>query len=118
MCYYIINYAVFFFLFSFSVPPTILPGPTELTVTAGKLVTLPCMSDGVPEPTVTWQKDGTPLRLDVPGLRQQATGSLQIPVAKESDIGSYTCLVYNDAGRNTRTITLTVHSEYGLNCRA
>ena len=102
----------FFVCLFVSVPPTILPGPTELTVLSGKLVTLPCMSDGVPEPTVTWQKDGAPLRLDVPGLRQQPSGSLQILVARESDIGSYTCLVSNDAGRNTRTITLTVHSEY------
>lgn len=44
------------------VPPVIAAGPAELAVLEGLEVLLPCAARGVPEPRVSWSRDGAPVR--------------------------------------------------------
>ncbi len=46
------------------VPPVIRSGATNLTMLVNNPVTLECRVYGVPEPRVTWSKNGMPLRTD------------------------------------------------------
>ncbi|NWQ84386.1 HMCN2 protein, partial [Columbina picui] len=43
------------------VPPVITAGPAELAVLEGLDVLLPCATRGVPEPRVSWSRDGAPV---------------------------------------------------------
>lgn len=44
------------------VPPIIAAGPLELVVLEGLEVLLPCAARGVPEPRVSWSREGALLR--------------------------------------------------------
>lgn len=44
-------------------PPTIAPGPSNLTLTAHSPASLPCEASGSPKPLVSWWKDGQKLDL-------------------------------------------------------
>lgn len=43
-------------------PPTIAAGPVELAVLEGQDVLLPCAARGIPEPRVSWSREGAPVR--------------------------------------------------------
>ncbi|XP_054980117.1 LOW QUALITY PROTEIN: hemicentin-2 [Sorex araneus] len=88
------------------VPPTFRQAPSSLQdpvqVRAGDVATLSCEVDALPEPAVTWAKDGQPLGTPPAGQ------TLQIPAAQVSDTGLYSCKVQNAAGEAMRTFVLTV----------
>ena len=44
------------------VPPVITAGPPELAVLEGLEVLLPCDAHGIPEPRVSWNREGSPVR--------------------------------------------------------
>lgn len=44
------------------VPPVIVAGPAELAVLEGLEVLLPCAAHGIPEPRVSWSREGAPVR--------------------------------------------------------
>lgn len=44
------------------VPPVIMAGPAELAVLEGLEVLLPCAARGIPEPRVSWSREGAPVR--------------------------------------------------------
>lgn len=46
------------------VPPVVEAGPVELSVPEGLQVLLPCAVRGIPEPRITWSKDGAVVRGD------------------------------------------------------
>ncbi|XP_076089438.1 twitchin-like isoform X1 [Mytilus galloprovincialis] len=60
---------------------------------------------GIPEPTVTWKKDGRNLTNDGHYLISQDGGNCYLTIrgAKDRDQGLYTCIVANAAGENTCT---------------
>ncbi|CAK6433530.1 unnamed protein product [Pipistrellus nathusii] len=94
------------------VPPTFRPalgGPQDrFSVRAGDKAVLSCETDSLPEPAVTWYKDGRPL---VPAQRTQALQGgqkLAILDTQVSDRGVYSCKVRNAAGEATRAFVLTV----------
>nr|XP_033715233.1 hemicentin-2-like [Tursiops truncatus] len=94
------------------VPPTFRQassGPQGVVlVKAGDKAVLSCEADSLPEPTVTWHKDGQPLVL---AQRTQALlggQRLEIQDTQVSDKGLYSCRVNNTAGEAVRTFTLTV----------
>ncbi|XP_059849711.1 hemicentin-1-like [Hypanus sabinus] len=82
--------------------------PTEIAVTRGGAVTLNCDAHGVPQPTLTWLKDGRPV-VSWQGIQVEKGGqTLTIPEAQEHHTGRYTCLAVNAAGQSDRKFDLTV----------
>ena len=96
-------------------PPRIIDDPTNVTVLRNEPATLRCAFDGVPQPEVTWYREGEPLeprghRLVLPDgalffLRvTQSRGG-----AGRGDAGTYWCVARNAAGQaRSRNATLTV----------
>ncbi|XP_036769471.2 hemicentin-2 isoform X1 [Manis pentadactyla] len=93
-------------------PPTFRQpsrGPRNVVpVRAGDKAVLDCETDSIPEPVVTWYKDGQPLVLaqrtpSLPGGQR-----LEIQDTQVSDKGLYSCKVSNAAGEAMRTFVLSV----------
>ena len=105
----------FFFLI---VRPTILNSgshPSEVVVTQGNEISLECKVEGIPEPAITWMKDGRPLASgrDIAILHDGRF--LQLKNAQVSDTGRYVCVAANVAGLSDRKYDLNVHGEYVQN---
>lgn len=102
-------------LFFCPVRPTISNSgshPTEITVTRGKSVSLECEVQGIPQPTVTWMKDGRTLTKGR-GMEILDEGRiLQLKNIHVSDTGRYVCVAINVAGMTDRKYDLSVHSKY------
>uniref|UniRef100_A0A3Q1FDM7 Ig-like domain-containing protein n=1 Tax=Acanthochromis polyacanthus TaxID=80966 RepID=A0A3Q1FDM7_9TELE len=83
------------------VPPSIQAGPRVMKVQVGRPVELPCVVTGVPEPTLTWTKDGKryPVSPD---------GSLALRNVGLDDEGTYICTATNTAGRDEAGVRLLV----------
>ncbi|XP_056893820.1 hemicentin-1 isoform X2 [Takifugu flavidus] len=90
-----------YILLSVLVPPRIQPGPRVMKVQVGHPVELPCMARGVPEPTLTWTRDGK--RYPV-----SADGSLVLRDVGLDDEGTYTCTATNTAGTDEAGLQLLV----------
>uniref|UniRef100_A0A3Q1K5W9 Ig-like domain-containing protein n=1 Tax=Anabas testudineus TaxID=64144 RepID=A0A3Q1K5W9_ANATE len=75
------------------VPPSIQAGPRVMKVQVGHPVELPCVASGVPQPTITWTKDGK--RYPV-----SSDGSLALRNVELENEGTYTCTATNTAGRD------------------
>ncbi|XP_078407396.1 LOW QUALITY PROTEIN: hemicentin-1-like [Cetorhinus maximus] len=82
--------------------------PTEISITRGAGVTLECEAHGVPQPTLTWMKDGRPV-VSRRGIQVENGGrTLKVQRAQEHHTGRYTCLAVNEAGRSGRKFDLSV----------
>ncbi|XP_068771088.1 hemicentin-2 [Struthio camelus] len=92
------------------VPPAIEAGPTELAVLEGLEALLPCAARGIPEPRVSWSREGAPVR----GRGTKATvlpsGELLLRDVQERDAGSYSCTAANSAGKAVRRLYLSVYT--------
>ncbi|XP_051950032.1 hemicentin-1 [Xyrauchen texanus] len=91
------------------IPPQISVGQTEMSVIQGFQALLPCAAQGLPEPRVSWEKQGVP----VPNLSGKFTllrsGELIIERAEAGDAGLFTCVATNTAGTTRRDIRLSVN---------
>ena len=69
----------------------------------GKEISLPCDAVGVPEPNVTWFRDGIPIN-EIPNLRYKIgsdetdPNSLKINFLKLDDSSMFQCRAENEAG--------------------
>ncbi|XP_053328822.1 hemicentin-2 [Spea bombifrons] len=93
------------------VPPSIREPPNakkETVLRLGETLTLQCESDAVPEPTVTWYKDGDLLTEDSGVLIHKNGQHLEIRDVEASHKGLYTCKVANVAGEVELTFTVIV----------
>ncbi|CAD7667905.1 unnamed protein product [Nyctereutes procyonoides] len=94
------------------VPPTFRQPPSGphdvILVRAGDKAVLSCETDSLPEPTVTWHKDGQPLVLAQRTQALQGGQRLEIRDTQVLDKGLYSCKVRNTAGEAMRTFVLTV----------
>lgn len=92
------------------VPPSIAPGPTNISVTVNVQTTLACEATGIPKPSVNWRKNGHLLNVDQNqnSYRLLSSGSLVIISPSVDDTATYECTVTNDAGEDKRAVDLTV----------
>ncbi|XP_071432353.1 cell adhesion molecule DSCAML1 isoform X1 [Pithys albifrons albifrons] len=86
--------------------PTMLDSFQSREVKAGRLVELPCIASGYPNPAVRWIKDGRPLPAD--GRWTKRITGLTISDLRVEDSGTYICEVTNTFGSAEVTGTLTV----------
>ncbi|KAM8995979.1 hemicentin-2 isoform 2-T2 [Ara ararauna] len=92
------------------VPPIIAAGPVELAVLEGLEVLLPCAAHGVPEPRVSWSRDGAPVRGGGGKATVLPSGDLLLRDVQEGDAGSYSCTAVNSAGSAVRRLSLSIHT--------
>ncbi|XP_055041761.2 hemicentin-1 isoform X1 [Misgurnus anguillicaudatus] len=92
------------------IPPSIRSGESELTVVENTQALLTCLAEGVPQPTISWEKDDIPLMDTTGEYTILPTGELLIDAAQPEDSGSYTCVGTNSVGQDSRTISLSVHT--------
>ncbi|NXY61032.1 HMCN1 protein, partial [Callaeas wilsoni] len=87
-------------------------GSSQLTVTEGSLISLICESSGIPPPSLTWKKNGSPVVPEPSGRVRVLSGGrqLQVAVADRSDTASYTCIASNVAGSATKEYNLQVYT--------
>uniref|UniRef100_A0A8C6W1G7 Hemicentin 2 n=1 Tax=Nannospalax galili TaxID=1026970 RepID=A0A8C6W1G7_NANGA len=77
--------------------PVVKPLPSTVQAVASEELLLPCEASGVPQPTVTWRKEG----LSIPtGARTQVlpSGQLWITHTNPEDAGNYFCIAQNRVG--------------------
>ena len=72
-----------------------------MKVQMGYPVELPCVVRGVPEPTLTWTRDGQRFQVS-------PDGSLAFRNVGLADEGTYTCIATNTAGRDEARVRLLV----------
>uniref|UniRef100_A0A663M826 Hemicentin 1 n=1 Tax=Athene cunicularia TaxID=194338 RepID=A0A663M826_ATHCN len=104
--------------FSFIVRPTILNSgshPSEVVITQGNEISLECKVQGIPEPAITWMKDGHVLSSGRDVAILHDGHFLQLKKAQVSDTGRYVCVAANAAGLSDRKYDLNVHGEYVQN---
>ncbi|XP_026716212.1 hemicentin-2 [Athene cunicularia] len=92
------------------VPPVITAGPVELAVLEGLEVLLPCAARGVPEPRVSWSREGALMWGGGGKATILPSGDLLLRDAQEGDAGRYSCTAVNSAGRAVRQLSLSVHT--------
>ncbi|KAH3791376.1 hypothetical protein DPMN_144860, partial [Dreissena polymorpha] len=90
------------------VPPTIEGGFEQIQAVVNSQVTLSCETIGLPDPIVTWTKDG--VNFPTTGLRHRMrpSGTIDFNSVRLEDAGDYSCLATNEAGTATRSMTLEV----------
>ncbi|XP_030626728.1 hemicentin-1 [Chanos chanos] len=92
------------------IPPSIRGGESEMSVVENTQALLSCVAEGVPQPTLSWEKEGTALTDTTGEYTILPSGELIIDSAQPEDSGSYTCIATNSVGQDSRTITLSVHT--------
>uniref|UniRef100_A0A3B3DLS4 Uncharacterized protein n=1 Tax=Oryzias melastigma TaxID=30732 RepID=A0A3B3DLS4_ORYME len=97
--------------FRLAVHPPVLDGPLResLNSTLGSRVALLCEATGVPVPSISWLKDGSPIsslqwQWSVRGNR------LELGPLGLSHAGMYTCVAKNSQGQTQKDYALTVQS--------
>ncbi|XP_040387830.1 hemicentin-2 isoform X3 [Cygnus olor] len=92
------------------VPPTIVASPVELAVLEGQDALLPCAARGIPEPRVSWSREGAPVQDRGGTVTILPSGELLLRHVQEGDAGSYSCTAVNSAGKAVRRLSLRVHA--------
>ncbi|TMS20257.1 Hemicentin-1, partial [Larimichthys crocea] len=92
------------------IPPSVRGGEQEVAVVENSQAQLVCVAEGVPQPSLSWEKDGNPLTESTGEYTILPSGELVIDTAQPDDAGSYTCVATNAVGQDSRTVTLSVHT--------
>ncbi|KAK2908097.1 hemicentin-1 isoform X2 [Channa argus] len=93
------------------IPPSIRGGEQEVTVVENSQTQLLCVAVGVPQPSMSWEKDGKPLSESTGQYTILPSGELALDSAQPDDAGSYTCIATNAVGQDSWTMTLSVHTQ-------
>ncbi|XP_062273055.1 hemicentin-1 [Scomber scombrus] len=90
--------------------PPVLDGPLQesLNYTLGSHVALLCEASGVPVPSITWLKDGTPIESSLQWQWSIRGNRLELGPLTLSHAGTYTCVAKNGEGQTQKDYTLTV----------
>ncbi|KAK5871231.1 hypothetical protein PBY51_004123 [Eleginops maclovinus] len=88
------------------VGPSISSGPFNVTVTTGVRAVLGCETSGIPQPEISWKRNGTPLDISQqPGAyRLLSSGSLVLLTPSTEDEGYFECTAVNDVGEERKVI--------------
>ncbi|KAI4904715.1 hypothetical protein NFI96_023992 [Prochilodus magdalenae] len=101
-----------------NVPPVILVYPETQAQEPGVAASLHCRADGIPNPKLTWLKNG--LDLQPHGSKQLsliANGSeLHIGSVRYEDTGAYTCIAKNEVGVDEDISSLFVEDSARKTC--
>ncbi|XP_068242240.1 cell adhesion molecule Dscam2-like [Palaemon carinicauda] len=99
--------------------PYFLGGTSSEEVRAGETAVLECRVKGDTPLTLNWTFRGAPLHSTSRYIENEKVdpdgslvGKIEILSASQTDAGDYTCTAHNDFGRNSRTITLSVHDNF------
>lgn len=82
-----------------------------IKVLVGHSIDLPCVAQGVPQPSVSWMKNSTVLLVDGFHYKLSSDGTLTIREVTLSDEGVHTCMATSNAGQDTSSIQLQVQSK-------
>ncbi|XP_038571298.1 hemicentin-1 isoform X2 [Micropterus salmoides] len=93
------------------IPPSIRAGEQEVAVVENSQAQLVCVAEGVPQPTLSWEMDGNPLIESTGEYTILPSGELVIDMAQPDDAGRYTCVATNAVGQDSRTVSLSVHTQ-------
>nr|XP_018667950.1 peroxidasin-like isoform X2 [Ciona intestinalis] len=88
-------------------PPKFTVKPQDQTAIQGRSVTLDCHAEGIPEPTLSWLRNGHTLNRDQRYL-VMTSGSLLIRGVNPGDEGTYTCKAESNAGVSTSDAFVTI----------
>ncbi|XP_061594740.1 hemicentin-1 [Cololabis saira] len=92
------------------VPPVISSRGGTVTVVVNEAARLECEASGVPAPSLTWLKDGSPVASVSHGTQVLSGGRvLSINSAQVSDTARYTCVAVNAGGETQREYDLRVY---------
>ncbi|XP_062329315.1 roundabout homolog 2-like isoform X2 [Osmerus eperlanus] len=94
-------------------PPIIRQGPTNQTLSLGSVAQLQCNVIGGSSLRVSWEKDGQRIIGDDPRVTVMENGTLQITKLKDTDSGTYACVVSSAAGESSWRGTLTIRDNGG-----
>lgn len=101
-------------MFLWTVRPTIRDNgdiQSDVIVTQGNDISLECQADGIPQPTVTWMKDGQLLANERRVEILKEGYGLRLKSAQVSDTGRYVCVAVNVAGLADKKYDLSVHGK-------
>ncbi|EGV94970.1 Hemicentin-1 [Cricetulus griseus] len=99
-----------FYSLQVHVPPSISGSSSMVEVVVNNLARLECEARGIPAPSLTWLKDGSPVSSFANGIQVLSGGRiLALTSAQMSDMGRYTCVAVNAAGEKQRDIDLRVY---------
>lgn len=81
-------------------PPAFVKQLKDVYIVEGSCTRFDVKVTGMPEPEVTWYKDGQPLKQDkhIEVIHDEDTSALIVMYGKPEDAGDYTCKAVNDAG--------------------
>ena len=86
------------------VSPHVVVSPQALVASPGSNVSFQCNASGVPDPVITWTKEGT----NLPRRHLVANDVLTLRGLVGLDEGRYMCTATNSAGFSQKPVTLTV----------
>nr|XP_054608122.1 hemicentin-1 isoform X2 [Nothobranchius furzeri] len=92
------------------IPPSIRGEDQEVVVVENSRAQLDCVVEGLPQPKLSWEKDGNPLSESTGEHTILPSGELVIDSAQPDDAGSYTCVAANSVGEDSWTVALYVHT--------
>ncbi|XP_078405878.1 follistatin-related protein 5-like [Cetorhinus maximus] len=83
-----------------NVPPVIRVYPESQAQEPGVTTSLKCHADGIPNPKITWLKNGLDITSTLPNqlVLLANGGEIHINSVRYEDTGAYTCIAKNDAG--------------------
>lgn len=90
----------------FTGPPRVIIQPSRTVyAVVGQRITLECIGQGSPTPSVYWRYDSAPNRGDLPINLPQGAGSatLTIESVANTDSGNYVCVATNNVGTTENT---------------
>ena len=100
-------------LFPSPVPPSFVKTPANIEVSVrDRQVLFRCLATGNPTPTISWRKNGKPLKPDTRHVMSES-GALSIFDPKFDDEGNYECVAENSAGEIVSKAALNYHGVEG-----